>query len=147
MATPQSQQETKLEIKHTCSASRERVFRAWTDPAELARWFHPSVDHSTLVPELDLRVGGAYRLEMHHKTGTIHRLYGTYREINPPEKLVFSWRWQPDGPESLVTLEFRDLSTTTEIHLTHEHLPSIEERDKHNHGWLGCLDQLNKYLP
>src|SRR5450755_2593094 len=51
--------------------------------------------------------------------------------LQPPEKLVFSWRWQPDSPETLVTLQFRDLGTTTEILPTHQNLPSIEERDKY----------------
>ena len=46
MATPQTQPQTKLELKHTCAASRERVFRAWSDARELAQWFHPSSDHS-----------------------------------------------------------------------------------------------------
>jgi hypothetical protein len=45
-----------------------------------------------------------------------------------------------------VTLEFRDLGTSTEIYLIHERLPSFEERDKHNHGWVGCLQQLDHFL-
>ena len=106
-----------LQMKRTFQAPRERVFRAWTDPKELAQWFHASPDYSTLVPEMDLRVGGKYRMEMHHKGGNVHRLGGTYREIEPPEKVVFTWRWEadPNADESLVTVEFRDLGQSTEI--------------------------------
>ena len=148
MPKAQSAPETTLQIKRTFLAARDKVFRAWTDPTELARWFAPSADYSTVVPELDLRVGGAYRLEMHHKDGNVHRVSGTYREIKPPEKLAFTWRWEqePNAQESLVTVEFHDRGDSTEIVLTHEQLPNSEQRDKHSQGWNGCLEQLSKFL-
>lgn len=146
MATPQTQQETKLEMKHICAAPRERVYRAWTEAKNLGTWFHPSPDHSTVVAELDLRVEGKLRVEMHHRNGAVHKLKGVFKTIHPPHKLAFTWAWEPDGVESLVTVEFRDLGASTEIFLTHEHLPSIEEREKHNHGWIGCLQQLDQFL-
>ena len=80
------------------------------------------------------------------KDGNIHRVSGTYLEIKPPEKVVFSWICEPNVPDSIVTVEFRDLGQSTEIILTHERLPSVEERDKHSQGWNGCLDSLAKYL-
>jgi uncharacterized protein YndB with AHSA1/START domain len=140
----QSSPETTLQLKRTYSATRERVFRAWTNAQELARWFHPPGEYSTVVPELDLRVGGKYRVEMHHKGGNVHRLGGTYQEIKPPEKLVFTWGWAGEGgPEdTLVTVEFHDLGNATEVTLTHAKLPSVEERDKHVRGWTGCMEQL-----
>ena len=97
---------------------------------------------------LDFKVGGKYRLEVHHKGGNIHRLSGTYQEIKPPEKLVFTWSWgpDPDAHQSIVTVEFRDLGPSTEITLTHVQLPSVEERDKHSHGWSGVFEQFAKYL-
>lgn len=144
----QSSPETTLQMKRTFAAPRQRVFRAWTEANELARWFAPSSDYTTVVPELDLRVGGKYRLEIHHKGGNVHRIAGAYREILPPEKLVFTWEWEGDpSPESsVVTVEFHDMGKSTEVILTHEQLPSVEERDKHAHGWTGCLEQLDKFL-
>jgi uncharacterized protein YndB with AHSA1/START domain len=148
MAKAQSSPETTLQVKRTFASPREMVFRAWTEPAELARWFAPSDDYSTIVPELDLRVGGKYRLEMHHKKGNVHKLAGTYREIKPPEKVVFTWKWEqdPSALETLVTVEFRDLGKSTEITVTHEQFPNAVERDKHNQGWTGCLERLGKIL-
>lgn len=148
MATPQSQPETSLQVKRTFAAPRDRVFRAWTDAKQFALWFHPTTDYTTVITELDLRVGGAYSLEMHHKGGNIHTLRGTYKEVRPPEKLVFTWRWQREdaSPESVVTVEFRDLGSSTEVSLTHQNLINAEERAKHNEGWNGCLEQLAKYL-
>jgi uncharacterized protein YndB with AHSA1/START domain len=148
MAKEQLSTETTLRLRRIFQAPRERVFRAWTDPLELARWFAPSDEYSTLVPVLELKVGGKYCLEMHHKGGNIHRVSGTYREIKPPEKIVFTWLGEhdPNTDESLVTIEFRDLGPSTEILLTHEQLPNAEQREKHEHGWNGCINQLANYL-
>jgi uncharacterized protein YndB with AHSA1/START domain len=148
MAKEQLSAETTLKVRRTFQAPRERVFRAWTDAIELGRWFAPSDDYHALVPELDLKVGGKYCVEMHHKDGNIHRVSGTYREIKPPEKIAFTWLWErdPQADESLVTIEFRDLGPSTEILLTHENLPSMEQREKHEHGWIGCVAHLSNYL-
>jgi uncharacterized protein YndB with AHSA1/START domain len=148
MATPQSQPENALQLRRTFSAPRERVFRAWTDAKEFALWFHPTTDHTTIISELNLKVGGTYSLEMHHKGGNVDRLSGTYRQIKPPEKLAFTWRWatDPPGQESLVSLEFVDLGNATEVVLSHGQFPNAETRDKHNEGWMGCLEQLAGYL-
>ncbi len=148
MDKTQSPAAITLQIKRTFRAPRERVFRAWTDRAELAQWFAPSAEYSTVVPELDLRVGGRYRVEMHHKDGNVHRVSGAYQEIKPPEKVVFTWRWDGDTglEDTVVTIEFLDLGDSTEVTLTHERLPTPEERDKHAHGWNGCMDQLGRIL-
>ena len=148
MATPQSQPEHSLQLTRTFAAPRDRVFRAWTDAREFAQWFHPTADYKTVITRLDLRVGGKYSLEMHHKGGNIHRLSGTYEEIQPPEKLVFTWCWQEAevSRESVVTIRFKDLGGSTEVSLTHKNLLTAEAREKHNHGWLGCFTQLDGYL-
>jgi uncharacterized protein YndB with AHSA1/START domain len=148
MAKEQLSPETTLKLKRTFPAPRERVFRAWTDARELARWFAPSPEYSTKVPELELKVGGKYKVEMHHKGGNVHSVGGTYREIKPPEKLVFTWRWEndPSASESLVTIEFLDWGPSTEVQLSHERLPNAEQREKHAQGWNGCLAQLEQYV-
>lgn len=148
MAKEQLSPDTSLTVRRTFQAPRDRVFRAWTNAQELARWFAPSAEYSTKVPELDLKVGGKYKVEMHHKSGNVHTVEGTYREIKPPEKIAFTWRWEsgPAAQESLVTIEFLDLGSSTEILLTHAQLPSAEEREKHTHGWNGCLEQLARFV-
>lgn len=148
MATPQSQPQNALQLRRTFAAPRERVFRAWTDAREFAQWFHPTTDHTTVVTQLDLKVGGKYSLEMHHKSGNVHKLSGSYQQVKPPEKLAFTWRWatDPPGQETLVSLEFHDLGNATEILLTHGQFPSDDAREKHNQGWTGCFEQLRSYL-
>jgi uncharacterized protein YndB with AHSA1/START domain len=136
-----------LIVNRTFRAPRERVFRAWTDASELALWFSPSADY-TVVPTVDLRVGGAYRIEMHHKDGNVHAVSGTYREIKAPEKLIYTWQWEsgPDAAETVVEVEFRSLGASTEVNLTHQNLPSEIEREKHGHGWNGCMERLAAIL-
>ncbi len=148
MATPQSQPENSLQLNRTFAAPRDRVFRAWTDDREFAQWFHPTADYKTVITRLDLRVGGKYSVEMHHKGGNIHRISGAYEEIQPPEKLSFTWRLQEDetATESLVTVIFKDLGGSTEVSLTHKNLLNAESREKHNQGWIGCLGQLEAFL-
>lgn len=148
MATPQSQPQDSIQLRRTFAAPRERVFRAWTDAREFALWFHPTTDHTTVITRLDVKVGGKYSLEMHHKGGNVHKLSGTYQQIKPPEKLSFTWRWStdPPGQETLVSLDFLDHGNATEIVLMHGQFPDAETREKHNLGWNGCLEQLQSYL-
>jgi uncharacterized protein YndB with AHSA1/START domain len=71
-------------------ATRERVFRAWTDERELAAWWCPG-GYQTEYVHIDLRVGGAYELSMRNPAGSRQRLSGTYRELSAPERLVMTW--------------------------------------------------------
>ena len=153
--TPPLPSETILKIKRTFAAPREKVFRAWTDPKELTRWFAPSDDYSTPLAEVDLRVGGTYRIQMKSPDGETMTVKGTYREVVIPEKLVYTWIWEgghcaseeiTEERPTLVTVEFHDKGKSTDVILTHEYLPSAEERDKHSHGWTGCLNRLSKVL-
>jgi uncharacterized protein YndB with AHSA1/START domain len=135
-----------LRLTRVFNAPRALVFRAWTEAEQMKRWFCPH-DHWGVDVEVDARVGGAYRIAMHDTdTGRDHVARGTFREVRAPERLVFTWRWAEDSPQTLVTVEFRDLGGKTEVTLTHEALPTAESRQKHEHGWNGCLDRLGKVL-
>jgi uncharacterized protein YndB with AHSA1/START domain len=148
MAIAPPQAPATLRITRTLPATRERVFRAWTDPQALARWLAPSDQFSTSVPEFDLRPGGRYRVEMRLADQT-HVVGGAYREIRPPEKLVFTWRWENEPAhtvETLVTVELFDRVGSTELVLTHERFADEASRDEHHKGWNGCLERLGHFL-
>ena len=133
----------ELEVRRIIPATRERVFKAWTEAAAVSRWFAPTDDYTTIVHALDVSVGGRYRIEMRHKHGTSHIAVGAYREIAPPERLAFTWRWEGhEMPDTLVSLQFVDRGGETEVVLTHTGLPTPESRAKHQEGWFGCLDRL-----
>ncbi len=149
MTTQETRSEITLNLTRTYSAPRDDVFRAWTEPEALKRWFAPSDEFSTPIAEVDLRVGGAYRIGMKPPDQEdMFIVVGTYREVQPPERLVFTWSWEEgmDVGETLVTVEFRDLGGSTEVVLTHELFPNEQARDKHNEGWSGCLERLEKIL-
>lgn len=138
-------------IKRRVTAPRERVFRAWTDAQSLQRWFFPTVnDNAVPHAEVDLRVGGHYRITMHTSSGDIAAMVGgTYYEVHPPTKLVFSWAWEapePDASETLVTVELHELAGETEIIITHEQFPDPTTGDKRTIGWMCALDRLTQLV-
>src|SRR5438445_13670197 len=98
-----------VRLQRTFQAPREKVFQAWTRPEDLKRWSAPG-DLTTPVAEVDLRVGGRYRIDMRAPDGTLHRVTGTYREVDPPNRLVYTWQWEttPGATETLVTVAFHD---------------------------------------
>jgi uncharacterized protein YndB with AHSA1/START domain len=154
--TMKTTEDLKLEIRRLIKAPREHVFDAWTNPDQLTKWFGP--DDAFVVPQakVDLRAGGKYRIQMKNPDGEFHTAVGTYREVKPPQRLVFTWAWEKDGSEPdfgeveptemLITLEFNARGKETELVLTQTQFASVESRDRHEHGWNGCLDQLEKFL-
>jgi uncharacterized protein YndB with AHSA1/START domain len=132
-----------LTLDRHFDADRDAVFRAWTDAAALAQWFAPADEFRTVVHELDVRVGGKYRIAMHEADG-IHVVYGEYVHINAPDSLVFTWAWEhdEDAVQMLVSIELAAANGGTDMRLLHERLPSETSRDLHNEGWAGCLARL-----
>jgi uncharacterized protein YndB with AHSA1/START domain len=158
MSTNKTMEETniKLQLTRVFDAPRELVWRAWTDAEQFKAWFKPSCEASLQSLKMDIRVGGRYRIQMRNADGEFYTSVGIYREVKPPERLVFTWAFEKDGSgeefgevepcEMLVTLEFRARGKQTELLLTHEKFASVESRDRHEHGWSSCLDQLVKFL-
>ena len=146
MAT-QQQSPVTLRVRRAIRATPARVFQAWTTPAEMKRWKAPG-DFSVAVAEVDLRVGGRYRVHMRAPDGSEHRVTGTYRVVDPPRKLVYTWMWEtnPDMGDTVVTVEFRDVGGSTEVVLTHELFPTEADRKEHEMGWAGSLDNLDALL-
>jgi uncharacterized protein YndB with AHSA1/START domain len=143
MATTEYATDT-VQIRRTLAAPVEAVFRAWTTPEALSRWFRPTDEHTCTVHALDVRVGGAYRLELTHPRGARHVVGGVYRELSPPGLIAFTWRWEdnPTMGDTLVTVELRTQGSETELVLTHRMLTDEKLREDNQHGWNGCLDRL-----
>jgi uncharacterized protein YndB with AHSA1/START domain len=141
MAIPNPQH--VLELRKVLDAPRERVFRALTDLEQIKKWWGPG---GFTLPEAqqDLRVGGSYRFAMRSPEGQIHYLKGQYREIQPPEKLVFTWNWDQDGAiaETVVTVNLIARGGQTELVLTHGPFPTQEDLQNHNRGWSSSLERL-----
>jgi uncharacterized protein YndB with AHSA1/START domain len=135
-----------LTLKRRFSAPPAKVFAAWTDPEKMKRWMGPE-GVVGLSSEIDARVGGRYRLVMKSPDGEQHDVSGVYREVVPNQKLVFTWAWKSTPErESLVTITFKPDGDGTLLTLTHEQFFDEVARDHHQHGWIGSLDKLEKFL-
>jgi uncharacterized protein YndB with AHSA1/START domain len=151
MANPivENDADLSLTLTRILDAPRDAVFRAWVDPAHIARWIGPRSIKAE-VDKMDARPGGAYRMVMHGPTGETYTVRGIYRELAPPERLVFSWAWEAETSrprhETVVTINFRAVGDKTEMTLRHEWFESKEARDNHDHGWSGSFDKFAEVL-
>ena len=137
-----------LELTRRFKAPREAVFHAWTDPDAFAQWMGPEGVTARDV-KIDLRKGGAYSLVMDGSEGGVHPLSGTYREIDPPSRLVFTFVWghgDLKGLEMLVTLTFAEDKGGTLLTLLQENIPTESAREHHTHGWNGAFNCLDGFL-
>lgn len=139
----------ELTVSRMIDAPRPLVFKAWTDPEQVARWWGPK-GFTTVEYEMDVRPGGAYRLVMRSPEGTDHRKRGTYREIVEPERIVFTFAWEEAdgrlGPELLVTVTFDALDARTRLTLHQSGFDTVEWRDSHMGGWTSCLERFGEYM-
>jgi uncharacterized protein YndB with AHSA1/START domain len=135
-----------LALTRILIAGRQVVFDAWTNSASAQQWMCPEAVSIPLV-ELDVRVGGALRVDM-LIDGVVVSHTGVYREVTPPEKLVFTWTSQNTlGQETLVTVVLHALGDDrTELRLTQTLLSTNETAQQHRRGWTQILDHLTSYL-
>ncbi len=140
--TPQS----TIRLEQIVPVPIEQVFAAWTNPEQMARWYAPTDEFTTPIAEVDLRVGGKYKVGMKHKDREQANIVsGQYCRVDPPRCLSFTWAWeapQADSHETQVTLEFRPNADSTDLTLIHERFRDEEARKQHNEGWTGCLNRL-----
>jgi uncharacterized protein YndB with AHSA1/START domain len=127
------------------SAPPDAVFDAWTNPDVLQRWWAAAPGWETPLAEVDLRPGGRYRLTMRDpQTGAEHTVGGEYIEVRRPDRLIYTWAWEPAGGSSRVTVDFRADGDGTRVELSHSELSSEESRAQHEHGWNACFDNLER---
>ena len=135
-----------LTVKRRFNAAPDKVFAAWTDPEKVKRWMGPG-EVKVLSAESDLRSGGRYRWLMQAPDGEQHDVSGVYREVIANEKLVFTWAWKSTPErESLVTVTFKPDGAGTLMTLTHEQFFDEDARDRHQYGWNGAMEKLEKYF-
>lgn len=142
-----------LTLWRVFNAPIESVFEAWTKAEVLASWFGP-VGFTVTTSEIDLRKGGEYLITLRSPEGMTIKHFGEYVEVTPPERLVFTWRLENQAcsgsknqcAETLVSIDFKRVGVSTEIRLTHEHLPTKEAYDGHEFGWSSTFDSFENFL-
>ena len=137
-----------LTLKRRLNAPPEKVYAAWTDPEKIARWFGPSqVKAGSVQAEIDLRVGGRYRISFEGGDGEYFQVDGVYREVTPNARIAFSWAWHSTPErESQVTVSLQPDGGGTLLTLTHEQFFDEAARDGHARGWDALLDKLENDL-
>ncbi len=135
-----------LMLRRHIKAPPARVYAAWTQPEQLAKWWGP--EGSKVGPaELDVRVGGRFFIRFATPDGERHGVGGAYRAVVAGERLVFDWAWQ-STPErvSLVSLRFAPDGDGTLFTLVHEQVYDEAARAGHERGWTASLDRLAAHL-
>lgn len=145
MSKPQS---PSLTLKRRLKAPAEKVFAAWTEPEKIVRWFGPAdAVGDSVRADMDVRVGGRYRMRFKTGDGESHEVAGEYKEVVRNERLVFSWAWHTTPErESLVTITLKPDGDATMLTLHHERFFDEKARDGHERGWTGTLEKLDRYL-
>jgi len=148
-ASARGEETFELLITRVFDAPRSLVFRVWTSPDHLYRWWGPK-DFTTPSVKMDFRPGGAYRTVIRSPKGADHIMVGTYREIVEPERIAFTFSWEGEdgerGLETLITVTFADEGGKTRLSFHQAPFQTVESRDSHGQGWGEVLDRLAGYL-
>ena len=137
-----------LTLTRRLNARADKVYAAWTDPQNLIQWFMPaSVVPGTVKAEIDLRVGGKYRISFKKNDGEYFEVAGVYREVVPNARLVFSWAWHSTPErESVVSISIKPEGERTLLTLHHAQFADQAACDAHERGWSGMLDNIETLL-
>jgi uncharacterized protein YndB with AHSA1/START domain len=136
-----------LRLERALPAPPAVVYRALTDPEELAKWWGPRGFTAPSVA-FDPQIGGSYRIAMQPPDGDLFHLSGEFREVDPPARLAYTFRWDPPDPddrETLATLSLRDRGEMTEV-LTQGEFATEERRAIHEGGWTDSFERLARVL-
>lgn len=137
-----------LELDRTLPAAPPLVFEAFTQPGRLRRWWGPQGFSAPSV-EFEPEVGASYRIEMQPPEGDAFILSGSFRVIDPPTRLAYTFSWEdpdPDDVETVVDLSFRDCGEATEVSLTQGPFKTEPRRALHRDGWTDSLNKLEALL-
>jgi len=134
-----------LILRRMLKAPQELAFKAWTSAEHIQQWMRPEPGMQVPSASMDLRVGGKYRIQMQMPDGEYFTATGEFREVKPPERLVYTWDFEKDGSgtefgeledkPTLITVEFFKRGAETEFVLTHTRFDTVKRRDSHAQGW------------
>ncbi len=142
--------EYSVSVNRLVHASRARVFDAFSNAQALSQWFSPAADITLEVEVFEFFAGGQFRLRYTMPDGTQPVVGGVYEHIEPQSRIIFSWQWQQPDPHSdiptRVDVRFEERGDDTVITVTHERLPSEEAGERHQAGWEGTFDSLERFV-
>jgi uncharacterized protein YndB with AHSA1/START domain len=134
-----------LTVERTIKAAQAEVFNAWLNPDMLRKFMLPGPDMFVPKASSDPKPGGRFEIIMQGQSDPLPHS-GTYKEISPYDRIVFSWESPFSTDDSLVTLTFKALPNGTHLTLTHVRFLDAEARDNHQGGWTNILETLEAVL-
>jgi uncharacterized protein YndB with AHSA1/START domain len=133
-------------IERTMNANVQLLWAAWTEPRFVSRWFGSDPNGTVLSAEIDLKVGGTYKISFQDSDGKLHTAFGNYLEVTPFSKLHCTWEWESEpGHVSELSLEFVQQQEVTLLILTHDKL-NPNSLHGYKEGWNGTLDKIVKKI-
>ena len=152
----QKPDDATLVLRRLLKAPQERAFKAWTSPEHIQQWMRPEPGMVVPMVRMDLRAGGKFRIQMKNPDGEYFTAVGEFREVTPPERLVYTWDWEKDGggteygevegKTSLITVEFLKRGKQTEFVMTHTRFATVASRDSHAQGWSRAVESFAKFI-
>jgi uncharacterized protein YndB with AHSA1/START domain len=152
----QKPDDATLILKRMLNAPPDLAFQAWTSAEHIQQWMRPEPGMVVPLANMDLRVGGKFRIQMKMPDGEFFTAVGVFKEVKAPERLVYTWDWEKDGSgaefgevegkTSLITVEFLKRDKGTELVLTHSRLATVETRDSHARGWGRIAESFAKFV-
>lgn len=140
---------SSLKIQRTISASVERVYKAWTDPRQMGKWFGCAYVTDIKVTQ-NLLVGGEYQVQMTtDPDGVVVTVHGVYKEVIPNKKLVYTWNSDSieyPAADTLITVEFIERGKGTEIVLEHKNFALENSVEGHSIGWTAAFNKITELL-
>ncbi len=137
-----------LVVTRRYPATPEQVFKALTTKEAIEQWFGPNDEMTVTLTDFDPSVGGKYRIHMRHQFGNEHVVGGIFKEIDSPNRLVYSFTWEDETMAGIGTSEvaydLKEIDGGTELTLTQSGLPGKEAIDGHRMGWNGGLWRLER---
>jgi uncharacterized protein YndB with AHSA1/START domain len=138
----------ELRLERVLPGSSRVVYEAFADPDQLSRWWGP---RGFTIPSVDFepRLGAAYRIQMQPPEGEPFYLAGEFREVAPPRRLAFTFRWEdpdPDDVETVAELAFEEQGESTRVTLVQGPFRTEDRRALHDGGWTDSFDKLEELL-
>jgi len=136
-----------IRISWNFSHPLAKLWQAWTDPATAKLWFGSDPSGKVLDAKFDVRVNSLFSVTFANSDGTEFTCQGTYKEIDPPNRLVFTWGWanQPEVAE-LVALQFTPNEHGTLMYFEQSNIDPSTTLHNYEEGWRSTFEKLEKAL-
>jgi len=139
--------ETSLRLERLIPVSPEELFALWIQPAQLIKWWGPEQCETT-IHTLDTVPGGHWRISMRRPDGITMGMGGSYRIVEPPRLLAFSWAWENEhgeaGQLTEVIVSFDRAPGGTRLTVVQTHFENRPTRERHDAGWSTAIDRLTR---